>query len=78
MTRINPLPQLILAAFATFLVVFILSLYVSRSAERLDACAAGMSRFGVNAPVAEPLHTVEAIRIAFADRAHCPSHTAIR
>jgi len=74
--RTEFLPAMTLAAFTAFLAVLILSLCVVRSADRVDACEMDAPRSAASALADEKLHSVEAIRIAFADHAWCPPRVA--
>jgi hypothetical protein len=75
--KINFMPMVTLTAFAAFLTIFILSLCVIRSADRVDACALEAPRSAATALTDDALHSIEAIRIAFADRTWCPPRVAL-
>ncbi len=76
--KINILSTMTLAAFTTFLAVFILSLCMIRSADRIDACELNTPRSVANTLADDKLRSVEAIRIAFADRSWCPPRVAVQ
>jgi len=73
MLEANRLSTLVLAVFSTFLVIFIGTLALSRIEQNGHACeldAAGIATARVSA---DPVHALDAVRVAWADHASCPA-----
>ena len=73
MSKTNRLSTLVLAVFSTFLVIFIGALALSRIEQSGYAFELGAARIATAKASADPTRALEAVRVAWADHASCPS-----